>query len=137
MLLEQEPADASRRDAYIACRKLGQIYALRKEWADTLGMYRLARERLELVEDPAYRDSLRRDEAALWRLEGDALRWLQQTDEAAAYLGVSKSYIYRLTSRNEIPCYKPLGKMCYFDRSELEEWIRSNRAATDAEIRGQ
>ena len=84
VLLEQEPADAARRDAYIACRKLGQIYALRKEWADTLGMYRLARERLELVEDPAYRDSLRRDEAALWRLEGDALRWLQQTDEAAA-----------------------------------------------------
>jgi len=59
------------------------------------------------------------------------------TDEAAAYLGVSKSYIYRLTSRNEIPCYKPLGKMCYFDRSELEEWIRSNRAATDAEISQQ
>ena len=58
-------------------------------------------------------------------------------DEAAAYLGVSKSYIYRLTSRNEIPCYKPLGKMCYFDRSELEEWIRSNRAATDAEISQQ
>lgn len=59
------------------------------------------------------------------------------TDEAAAYLGVSKSYIYRLTSRNEIPCYKPLGKMCYFDRLELEEWIRSNRAATDAEISQQ
>ena len=59
------------------------------------------------------------------------------TDEAAAYLGVSKSYIYRLTSRNEIPCYKPLGKMCYFDRSELEEWIRSNRAATGAEISQQ
>lgn len=59
------------------------------------------------------------------------------TDEAAAYLGVSKSYIYRLTSRNEIPCYKPLGKMCYFDRSELEEWIRSNRAATNAEISQQ
>lgn len=59
------------------------------------------------------------------------------TDEAAAYLGVSKSYIYRLTSRNEIPCYKPLGKMCYFDRSELEEWLRSNRASTNSELSQQ
>jgi len=58
-------------------------------------------------------------------------------DEAAAYLGVSKSYVYRLTSRNEIPFYKPMGKVCYFDRKELEEWIRSNRTSTNAEISEQ
>lgn len=62
---------------------------------------------------------------------------LLTTDEAASYLGVSKSYIYKLTSRNEIPCYKPMGKMCYFDRAELEDWLRSNRASTNAEISRQ
>ena len=59
------------------------------------------------------------------------------TDEAAAYLGISKSYIHKLTMRNQIPFYKPMGKVCYFDRKELEEWIKSNRASTDAEISEQ
>ena len=36
--------------------------------------------------------------------------------------------------KGEIPHYKPKGKMCYFNREELEEWLQSNRCATDAEI---
>lgn len=56
------------------------------------------------------------------------------TDEAARYLGVSKSYLYKLTMQQKIPHYKPLGKMCYFNRQELEQWIQSNRIATVDEI---
>lgn len=56
------------------------------------------------------------------------------TDEAARYLGVSKSYLYKLTMQQKIPHYKPMGKMCYFNRQELEEWLQSNRVATVAEI---
>ena len=59
------------------------------------------------------------------------------SDEAAAYMGISKSYLYKMTMRKEIPCYKPMGKVCYFDRAELEEWMRGNRASTDAEISQQ
>ena len=55
-------------------------------------------------------------------------------DEAAQYMGISKSYLYKLTMRGEIPHYKPMGKMCYFNRAELEEWLQSNRVATAAEI---
>lgn len=56
------------------------------------------------------------------------------SDEAAKYMGVSKSYLYKLTMRQAIPHYKPMGKMCYFNRAELEKWLQSNRVATEAEI---
>ncbi|MDL2224442.1 helix-turn-helix domain-containing protein [Bacteroidales bacterium OttesenSCG-928-M06] len=56
------------------------------------------------------------------------------TDEAAKYMGISRSYLYKLTSRKEIPHYKPMGKVCYFNRSELECWLQCNRVATATEI---
>ncbi len=56
------------------------------------------------------------------------------SDEAAQYMDISKSYLYKLTMRGEIPHYKPMGKMCYFNRAELEEWLQSNRVATATEI---
>ena len=59
------------------------------------------------------------------------------SDEAARYMGVSKSYLYKLTMRQQIPHYKPMGKMCYFNRVELESWLQSNRVATADEISQQ
>lgn len=56
------------------------------------------------------------------------------SDEAAKYMGVSKSYLYKLTMRQQIPHFKPMGKMCYFNRQELEQWLQSNRVATVTEI---
>lgn len=59
------------------------------------------------------------------------------SDEAARYMGVSKSYLYKLTMRQQIPHFKPIGKMCYFNRQELEQWLQSNRVATATEIEQQ
>lgn len=56
------------------------------------------------------------------------------SDETAKYMGISKSYLYKLTMRNEIPHFKPMGKMCYFNRLELEQWLQRNRISTDEEI---
>lgn len=56
------------------------------------------------------------------------------SDECAKYLGISKSYLYKLTMLRKIPHYKPMGKMCYFNRAELEVWLQNNRIATDSEI---
>ena len=56
------------------------------------------------------------------------------SDEAARYMGISKSYLYKLTMRGEIPHYKPMGKICYFNRAELEQWLQRNRCATATEI---
>lgn len=56
------------------------------------------------------------------------------SEETALYMGVSKSYLYKLTMRREIPHFKPLGKLCYFNRHEIEAWLQSNRVATATEI---
>ena len=49
------------------------------------------------------------------------------SDEAAKYLGISKSCLYKMTMKMEIPFYKPHGKVCYFNRLELETWMQNNR----------
>lgn len=54
--------------------------------------------------------------------------------ETAQYMGVSMSYLYKLTMLRKIPHYKPLGKMCYFNRNEVEQWLQSNRVSTDQEL---
>ena len=45
-------------------------------------------------------------------------------DEASKFLNLSKSYLYKLTSGNLIPHYKPQGKMLFFERADLEAWLR-------------
>ena len=57
------------------------------------------------------------------------------TDEAARYLGVSKATLYRMTMERQIPHYKsPTGRLCYFNRKEVETWMQSCRVATDEEL---
>ena len=45
-------------------------------------------------------------------------------DEVAAYLQVSKSFVYKLTSSRELTVYKPSGKNIFILRDDLNEWIR-------------
>lgn len=59
------------------------------------------------------------------------------SEEAARYMGISRSYLYKLTCRREVPHYKPAGKVIYFKRAELEQWLQNNRVATVNEARGQ
>ncbi len=56
------------------------------------------------------------------------------SNEAAQYMGISKSYLYKLTMLGKVPHFKPMGKMCYFNRLELEQWLQNNRVATNNEI---
>ena len=55
-------------------------------------------------------------------------------EEASVYLHVSKSYMYKLTHRRQIPCFKPNGKKVYFKKSDLESWLFRIRQATDEEL---
>lgn len=55
-------------------------------------------------------------------------------DEASKFLSLSKSYLYKLTSAGLIPHYKPQGKMIYFEKNILEEWLRQNPVKTQAQI---
>ena len=48
-------------------------------------------------------------------------------NQAAEYLGFSHSYLYKLTSRKIIPCHRPTGKMLFFSKAELDEWIFTSK----------
>ncbi len=57
--------------------------------------------------------------------------------EVAEYTGLSKSYLYKLTSSCKIPHYKPNGKYIFFDRKEVEDWLLQNRIKTNDEIEAE
>lgn len=54
--------------------------------------------------------------------------------EASEYTGISKSYLYKLTSAKKIPHYKPIGKLIYFEKDELDSWLLQNRISTKDEV---
>ena len=55
-------------------------------------------------------------------------------EEAAEYLKLSVSYLYKLTSRKAIPHFKSRGKILSFDRLKLDEWNRRNPVRTQDEV---
>lgn len=55
-------------------------------------------------------------------------------EEAALYLGIKKSYLYKLTADRKIPHSKPGGKVIYFEREALDRWMLSNPVITTEEI---
>lgn len=59
---------------------------------------------------------------------------LISTAEAAQFLGIKVSYLHKLMMRRTIPYYKPNGKLCFFDKSELESWMKNIRIATQTEL---
>lgn len=54
-------------------------------------------------------------------------------DEACAFLGLAKSYIYKLTMAGILPFSKPNGKVIYFEREKLEAWMLSNPSSSQRE----
>jgi excisionase family DNA binding protein len=57
--------------------------------------------------------------------------------EAASFLSVSKSYIYKLTSQNLIPHSCPTGKKLYFKLTDLTEFLSTHNITTDEQIKIQ
>lgn len=43
-------------------------------------------------------------------------------EEAARFLGLKKSYLYKLTSTKQIPFYKYGGRVIAFDPADLQAW---------------
>ena len=55
-------------------------------------------------------------------------------DDAAAYTGLSKSYLYRLVCEKKIQYYKSTGgKQNYFKKSELCDGVLKHRVSTTEE----
>ena len=58
-------------------------------------------------------------------------------DEACKYTGFKKSYLYQLTHLKKIPFFKPNGKMIYFSKNDLRQWIFQNRHKSRQEIKSE
>ena len=55
-------------------------------------------------------------------------------NEACAYLDLSASHLYKMTSQKQIPHFCPQGKKLYFKRTELDQWLQRNRQSSTDEI---
>ncbi|HXS57490.1 MAG TPA: helix-turn-helix domain-containing protein [Hanamia sp.] len=53
--------------------------------------------------------------------------------EACEFLGLKKSYMYKLTSNGILPFSKPNGGKIFFDREKLETWALSNSSKSYSE----
>lgn len=59
---------------------------------------------------------------------------LLTTPQAAKFLGLSVQTIYGKVKRSEIPVCKR-GKLLYFSKNELADWIKTGRKLTQLEIK--
>lgn len=57
-------------------------------------------------------------------------------DDMVLLTGLSKSTLYRLTCTRKIPHYKK-GKCCFFDKNEVEQWMKENRINTTEESQNE
>jgi len=55
-------------------------------------------------------------------------------EDVAVLTGLSKSHLYKLTCYKKIPHYKPNGKQIYFDRKEIEDWMKQNKVTSIDEL---
>ena len=56
-------------------------------------------------------------------------------EEAATFLGIAKSTLYKMTHLNQLPYFKPSGKLIFFEKKALLDWVRGARAMSEEEIR--
>ena len=52
-------------------------------------------------------------------------------------LGLSKSYIYKLSSSNVLPKYCPSGKLIFFKKSDVQFWLENNRIPSQGELESE
>lgn len=56
--------------------------------------------------------------------------------EVCQYLDISQSLLYKLTCNGEIPHFKPRGKMIFFEKKELIEWIKKSNLLSSEKTKG-
>jgi len=68
----------------------------------------------------------------------DAIKIGQQPylglEDAASYLRIAKSTLYKHTSDGLISFYKPNGKLILFSKTDLDKWISEKRVSSNQEL---
>ena len=55
-------------------------------------------------------------------------------EETCDYTGISRSYLYKLTSSGNIPHSKPNGKMIFFEKKKIVRWLLQNARKSTRKI---
>lgn len=66
-----------------------------------------------------------------------SLKTILNVEELAEYTGFKKSYIYKLVHTNSLPFSKPNGKVLFFDKVKIDEWLLQNPSKSMGEIEQQ
>lgn len=62
------------------------------------------------------------------------LKSILNVEELSDYTGFKKSYIYKLVHTNSLPFSKPNGKVLFFERKKVDEWLLKNSHKSTDEI---
>ena len=55
-------------------------------------------------------------------------------EETCDYTGIYRSYLYKLTAAGTVPHSKPNGKLIFFERRKIEDWLLQNERRPINEI---
>src|SRR3977135_324008 len=59
---------------------------------------------------------------------------IMSLNEAAVYMNISKSFLYKLTWKRKIPFYRPGAKIIFFKRIDLDAWMLGNKVSSIEEL---
>ena len=62
---------------------------------------------------------------------------VMKDEEAYAFLGIAKSTLYKMTHLNQLPFFKPAGKLIFFEKKALLDWVRGAKSLSEEEIRAE
>jgi len=63
------------------------------------------------------------------------LKEILNVEELSDSTGFKKSYIYKLVHTNSLAYSKPNGKVLFFERKKVDEWLLKNSHKSNDEIR--
>ncbi|AGA79728.1 helix-turn-helix transcriptional regulator [Echinicola vietnamensis] len=63
------------------------------------------------------------------------LKNILNVEELTEYTGFKKSFIYKLVHEAKIPYSKPNGKMLFFEKKKIDEWLLQNSHKPESEIK--
>lgn len=86
---------------------------------------------LKMVEPEVINDRLKSIEETLYTTKD-----ILNMKEVCQYLDISQSLLYKLTCNGEIPHFKPRGKMIFFEKKELIEWIKKSNLVSSEVVKG-
>lgn len=69
------------------------------------------------------------------KLQGIFIKDILSLSEAAVYMNLSKSYLYKLTSAKKITYFKPGAKRIYFRKADLDQWMLRSKITSNEQFR--